>query len=138
MRIIPHRTLTRLHLFKNEPMAVEIEKRNHMAQDLHLKGKMGNSTVITVPFKSWTPSVGLPIRSQNAWQNPSSLMDHHAEVVAGAISEDKSTSGEEEGFAFSSSHLRGALVLGMTEQVTRRPEFIKNKSGKRFLRWSMG
>jgi hypothetical protein len=43
--------------------------------------------------------------------------------LAGAISEDKSSSGEEEEFAFPPSHPRGARVLGLTEQVTRRPEF---------------
>jgi hypothetical protein len=43
--------------------------------------------------------------------------------LAGAISEDESTSGEEDGVAFSSSHPRGSRVPGLTEQVTRRPEF---------------
>jgi hypothetical protein len=43
--------------------------------------------------------------------------------LVGAISEDESTSGEEEEFAVSSSHPRGARVPGLTEQVTRRPEF---------------
>jgi hypothetical protein len=43
--------------------------------------------------------------------------------LAGAISEDKSSSGEEKEFAFPPSHPRGARVPGLTEQVTRRPEF---------------
>jgi hypothetical protein len=42
--------------------------------------------------------------------------------LVGAISEDESTSGEEEEFSFPSSHPRGARVPGLTEKVTRHPE----------------